>query len=379
MRYGFGLVVFIVLMAGCGREQESRPLTLTIGGRPVRPKGEISGPGGGGGVRTIDSGARIADVNGDGLPDIIRGQFQNYFDAYLNTGSGWSQSTVWVPPLAFATSTGLDTGTRIVDVNGDGLPEVIRSQDGWGQKAYRNTGTGWVQDNTWIPPVAVPFASNLGTDLGTRIVDVDGDGLQDIIRNQVGWGQTAYRNMGAGWVLDNTWLPPVSVPFASSTGTDLGTRIVDVNGDGLPDIIRSQVSWGQLAYRNTGSGWVQDNTWLPPVAVPFVSSTGTDLGTRIVDVNGDGLPDIIRSQTGWGAVVYLNTGAGWSSTTLWMPPIAFVGATGQDFGIRFADVNNDGFLDLLQSWANSWNRTFLNIGNGWQVDSTWAPPAPFVY
>ena len=42
-----------------------------------------------------DPGVRIADVNGDGLPDILQGWTDSaensHYDAWLNTGHGWTR------------------------------------------------------------------------------------------------------------------------------------------------------------------------------------------------------------------------------------------------------------------------------------------------
>ncbi len=95
-------------------------------------------------------GVRIADVNSDGLPDIIQG-FEdangvNHFNAWINTGSGWVASSTWDPPVVFSNN-GVDTGARIADVNGDGLPDIIQAYSDSGGTAHYgawiNDGDGW--------------------------------------------------------------------------------------------------------------------------------------------------------------------------------------------------------------------------------------------
>ncbi len=69
---------------------------------------------------------------------------------------------------------------------------------------------------------------------------------------------------------------------------------------------RSSTSHTNNVYLNTGSGWVQDTSW----SVPTDISSGTeDLGTRLADVNGDGLIDVVRglsSTTGINNDMYYN-------------------------------------------------------------------------
>jgi YD repeat-containing protein len=71
---------------------------------------------------------------------------------------------------------------------------------------------------------------------------------------------------------------------------------MDVNDDGLADIVQAYTDGGganhYAVYLNNGSGWVSDGAWNPPITFTL---NGTDNGTRIVDVNGDGLPDILQA------------------------------------------------------------------------------------
>jgi RHS repeat-associated protein len=73
---------------------------------------------------------------------------------------------------------------------------------------------------------------------------------------------------------------------------------------------------------------------------------------RLIDVNGDGLIDIVYSRTGgqWpGSGVFLNTGTGWVKGPAQMtPPVAFTEDGLADVGVRPLDVNGDGLLDFIQ-------------------------------
>jgi hypothetical protein len=82
--------------------------------------------------------AHLADVNGDGLPDIIQAGSQGS-GVWLNNGSGWTKSALYSIPFG-----GLDSskGARVVDVNGDGLADVVISSPNT-NTAYLNNGKGW--------------------------------------------------------------------------------------------------------------------------------------------------------------------------------------------------------------------------------------------
>jgi RHS repeat-associated protein len=312
---------------------------------------------------SADDGVRVADVNGDGLPDIVQGYSDSNgsttFGAYINNGADWTVSSTWNPPVAFVSST-IDMGVRIADVNGDGLPDILQGfEDAGGGTHYAawiNTGSGWVASSTWNPPVVF---SNNGVDTGARIVDVNGDGLPDIIQGYTDSGGMAHYgawiNNGSGWATSTIWTPPTI--FIASGTTDVGTRLADVNGDGLPDIIQAYEDGGGMshyaAYMNTGDGWATSTTsaWTSPV---IFANNGVDTGARIVDVNGDGLPDIIQANGSTTFAAYINNGAGWNSNSAWDPPIPFT-LNGTDNGARIVDVNGDGLPDIIQAYTDASN------------------------
>ena len=139
-----------------------------------------------------DTGLRLADVNGDGLPDLVQGlQTTNGLAAttWFNTGSGWVQaSTSWSVPTAFVdrTSNNADTGLRLADVNGDGLPDLVQglqTTNGLAATTWFNTGSGWVQASTsWGVPTAFVDRTSNNADTGLRLADVNGDGLPDLVQ-----------------------------------------------------------------------------------------------------------------------------------------------------------------------------------------------------
>src|SRR5208337_1674453 len=112
----------------------------------------------------------------------------------------------------------------------------------------------------------------------------------------------AYQQSNPGWTATSTWnAPAYFTDYQSTNNGDVGVRVADVNGDGLPDIIQSYVnSDGSMgtstAWINTGAGWVQNSAWSPPTYFTnYNAATNGDMGTRLIDVNCDGLPDIVQS------------------------------------------------------------------------------------
>lgn len=334
-----------------------------------------------------DRGVNVTDVNGDGLADEVQayhaynqtaGVYDTYDHVYINTGTGWTVDSNWSIPCTFTTVGPndhlYDGGGRLVDVNGDLLPDFICNNS-----TYINTGSTWTSSNSWNLPVNILYSSNY--DNGVRFGDVNGDGLVDIVQSFdtinpfVGthtYQQGVYLNKGNGWTLSSSWtLPNTSMLFANSNHTLYPVGLMaDINGDGLADLVN-----GNDVYMNSGSAWVLDAAWSTPVL------TGTMSG-RLADINGDGLVDLLDASALYGPwpnppvlswssnYVYLNTGSGWVRDYSRVIPAPFQENT-QDTGSRFADMNGDGVTDIIvdgagmipNNYAWSQNSQFVSQAN----------------
>ncbi|MDO8620285.1 MAG: FG-GAP-like repeat-containing protein, partial [bacterium] len=304
---------------------------------------------------------QIADVNGDGLPDIFQSSSSSGNPlssvVYLNTGHSWVQDTSWTVPVAFIVS-GYRIPYRVADINGDGLPDIFNSYASSGtftEEVYLNNGHGWTQDYSWTIPIA--FIIN-GVAYPYEIADINGDGLPDIFNSDVANGNPihseVYLNNGHGWTQDSTWTVPVAFTI---NGVAYPYQIDDINGDGLPDIFNSDVANGSPihseVYLNNGHGWTQDSTWNIPLA--FVIN-GAPVPYQIADINGDGLSDIFQSSSSSGnllsSAVYLNTGHGWTVDSSWTVPVAFI-LNGIKVPYYVTDINGDGLADFFNSYSSA--------------------------
>jgi hypothetical protein len=318
-----------------------------------------------------DNGLRLLDLNRDGLVDLT---FDNE-KSWINTGKGWSRTDAFVAPHNIVDANQLDTGMRYGDFNGDGLTDITRA-DGPADSdkdAWINTGNGWSYTAAWFVPLAAhPInAEDDNYDRGKRFIDFNGDGRTDILGN-VGEFQTAWINTGSGWAEDGVWTPPADAKFVDSLNNqeDEGVRIADVNGDGLPDLLHGEGGTRET-WLNTGSGWTMDNTYAVPFEAQFVDSrNGDDEGIRLADVNGDGLIDILSGKGSQQKRAWINTGAGWTEDSGWsIPELAqFIESDGDNKGVRMADVNGDGLPDILKTsperkaWINKASKNYLLKG-----------------
>lgn len=77
----------------------------------------------------------------------------------------------------------------MTDINGDGLPDVLKnflSRSGPNRLVYLNTGKGWLYHEKYTNTMPDTYITgqyyHLRIDMGTRIADIDGDGLKDLIQ-----------------------------------------------------------------------------------------------------------------------------------------------------------------------------------------------------
>ncbi|MBP2029401.1 RHS repeat-associated protein [Methanohalophilus levihalophilus] len=309
-----------------------------------------------------NEGERLADVNGDGLTDLVKGyknsQGTESYDAWINNGTGWEQDTSWRLPTYFSDN-GADAGVHFADVNGDGLADVIKGNSS--RDAWINNGTGWVQNSTWTPPV------EFYDDSRTRLSDVNGDGLIDIVSayNNGTEHYDAWINNGTGWEQNNSWNPPT---YFFQSGSTIAVQLADVNGDGLVDVIKSEDT-SKDAWLNNGTGWEQNSTWNPPIAF------NSDGRIRLSDVNGDGLVDIVSGYHDGSSANYdawINNGTGWEQDNSWNPPTYF-SKSGTTTAVQLTDVNGDGLADVVKSNSAEQSAAWIHTNNNASTEGYHTP------
>lgn len=274
----------------------------------------------------VERGVRYIDVNGDGKADVVRGwvndQAQNSdFAIYTNqysTSTGaysWSATSTnysgSIPTFAKITSAGLIlTGGLFGDVNGDGLPDYVTSLPGTlATTTYLGNGSAW-DATTTVFAAAKSFPTATSTETASQLVDVNGDGLDDWVYS-IGNNMYVLLNTGTGWSTspDPHWTFATSTLYLSGgTYYDRGIRFMDLNGDGLPDLVRSYQNTGgcsgaevadvKAVYLNTGSGWATSTAYTLPAYITSCIA-GALVSNEYVNFNGNGQQqqDVLSSVT----------------------------------------------------------------------------------
>ncbi len=220
----------------------------------------------------------VADVNGDGKPDIVvgNGGGDTSVGVLLGNGDGTFQPVL----LTYIASMGENNSVAVADVNGDGKPDLIVAtccQSNGDAAAAVLLGNG---DGTFQAPL---FYDAGGSGSVLVVADVNGDGKPDIV-------VTNYNNSNNSTVSvllgngNGTFQPAL----ISAAPDDAATLIVaDVNGDGKPDVLIYGNSIGVLL--GNGDGTFQSATYY---------HGGYCSSVAIADVNGDAIPDLVTANAG---------------------------------------------------------------------------------
>jgi len=286
----------------------------------------------------------VADINGDGMPDVLVANTcvssndctNGTVSVFLGKGNG-----TFRPPVTYSSGGQSAVSVAVADVNGDGkLDLLVANQSG------ENNGDGSVGvllgngNGTFRPPVTYDAGDSVTSSLA--VADLKGNGKQDLVVTNSGHA-TVNVLLGNG---DGTF--QAAVVYSTGGEIPVSVAVADVNGDGKPDLIVANWYSGTLGVLlGNGDGTFQ--------AAATYSSGGSSPDSVVAkDVNGDGKLDLVAancgsSQNGYGCgetdgVVSVLLGYGDGT---FQPAVAFSSGAFNDISVAVADVNGDGKLDIL--------------------------------
>lgn len=297
------------------------------------------------GVGGFPISATVADFDGDGLPDVATGNLTGgSVSVLINSTARGAAASTFADQQTFVTGSG-PRGAASGDFNGDGKPDLVTANE--------NDNTVSVLLNTTAAVGAPAFAAHQDFAVGAfafgvAVADFNGDGRADIV--------AVNAHDGTASVLFNTAAPgALAASFApqQTFETGLGANsvaVADVNGDGLPDLIVSSFSQSMLSVlvNTTPLG-----AMTPSFAAhqDFAAGRGSNWGEAF-DVNGDGLPDLVSTDSVDNTVsVLINTSARGGATVAFGERQTFaVGA--KPSHVAASDLDGDGRLDLIVANMN---------------------------
>ena len=257
-------------------------------------------------------GVGVIDINNDGLQDVIFTGNQVNNKLYLNKGNFQFEDIT--ESAGLKGYGGWSTGVSIIDLNQDGFKDIYISNAGYQEgsepvnELFINNG-----DNTFTEKASEYGLEEPGYTTHAAFFDYDGDGDLDV------------------YILNNSFIPVNTLN--NSNKRDLYAEDWDVK-----DFVKGG---GDKLLRNENGKFVD----VSKEAGIYGSLIGFGLGVTVGDVNGDHLQDIYVSNDFFERdYLYINQGDGTFSedSKKWMGHMSLA-----SMGADLADINNDGYPEIF--------------------------------
>jgi VCBS repeat protein len=279
----------------------------------------------------------VADLNGDGFPDIaISNDAPDKKLVYFNDGKGNFNigSEFGLPEWPIR-------NLCIADINNDGLPDLILANRGNAGKTSNyiclNEGKGQFNAD------CIAFAPYPATTITPA--DFNKDGFIDLV--------VPYRDRGQSYIYlgssDITFSDTRRIPFGPPDATIRVAAVADFNGDSILDIVTVDENKGVNLYFGQ-----KDQTF--SAGISLADSKIVPYALAVADLNNDGKADIIVGHVEALSTVFYNDGISRNFTS-----ISFGDSKGTVYGFAVGDFNEDGIPDIATARSDATN--ILYFGN----------------
>ncbi|MCP4641667.1 MAG: VCBS repeat-containing protein [bacterium] len=287
-------------------------------------------------------GVRLADVNGDGLPDIVTPWEEGgVIRVCVNPGAAAAHET-WPSVTVGRVPTPEDA--VLVDLDGDGAMDVVSSCEGTNRAVYVHwaprDAESYMDASAWTTEV-LPASQGVAMWMMCVPIQLDGEHGVDLVCAAkgkgalVGWFQcpenprdldawTWHRMCDAGWVMS--------------------VEVEDMDRDGDPDFVfsdRKGPSRGCRWIENPGVGPAQTQPW----TAHAIGTTDREvMFLAMADLTSDSLRDIVVNVKDDDFAVIVRYVGDW-----WTREIAHQENAGSGKGVAVADLDLDGRVDLAMT------------------------------
>lgn len=307
----------------------------------------------------------MADFNRDGHLDIVSvhesdTEYDGRPDGLIRIAFGTGDPDRWSSvTLGSGSEVGAPEDVAVGDLNGDGYLDIVAACELAHLIYFENPGKD-AATQTWarhIPKVA----SNRGSFIRVYITDLTGDGRVEVVTANKG-AQNPTLEMGPKAI---SWFSIEGSPLVSASWVEheltqvrwpINAQPVDLDGDGDLDIVGGSVAERRIMwFENLGMGRFSEHRIpVPATAVPPARRSAaerkvegavvTGFNMDFVDLSRDGRIDIVLAEASH-TLVWLEQPSGRDEA--WA--LHAIGANWPDqvTGIRIADINGDGRVDIM--------------------------------
>jgi hypothetical protein len=255
----------------------------------------------------------FADLNGDGLQDLIAGSADGFLYKYINEGPGkanqaGAQNLSAADAFSKPGKIMLDSGVPLItegyssvyarDLNKDGFLDLLIGSKAGNVQYSLNRGDGSLAPTASLISDGVPL--RLASFSAPAMGDVDMDGIEDLV---VGDGEgKVYLFRG---IKESPFFFQQGVEIVRLKALNAAPSVKDMNGDAIPDLVIGNSEGDLLVFINE----LRSNQWVEQGSI--TSTTMNQMGSNEIvgghnsvplwyDINHDGKDDLIVGQLEYG-------------------------------------------------------------------------------
>jgi signal transduction histidine kinase len=294
---------------------------------------------------------------------------EKQFPDYIEDNQGFSSQKL----ILYGITTDDEYGVAMADFNGDDKQDIYAVRIYEQNRLYINylglpelpvNSSGFTEEAVQRNAIGVNNVTQNELKLGISAADIDNDNDQDIYLCYLNSDNKLLINKGDGFFRN------VSAQKNRACGNlnrSNAAAFSDVDNDGDLDLFITSEDGSNRLFENDGTGHFTDIT-----ATSGLGSTGGGMCASFADVNSDGFPDLCVTFWYPSNKIYINESRNsrirFRDATQLTDIIKAVPAKSN--AVAFADVNNDGFIDLFIVNRNTENKLYLNDGHGLFTDKT---------
>lgn len=308
---------------------------------------------------TAAAAVAIADVNGDGRADVVvvnecisaTDCTSGDVGVLFGNGDGTFQA-----PVMYTAGYGADA-VAIADLNGDGNPDLVIADECVSSSSCNNGGVSILLNKGNGTFDAAETSSSGGNNaVGIAVDDLNNDGFADVVVVNQCVSKSNCNTGGVSVLLGNgngTLKSPVN--YSSGGYSALAVAVADLNGDGRPDIVATNLcSSAANCVDGVAAVLMGNGNGTFEAAVSYSTNGYGASSVAIGDVNGDGFPDLAidnicktSSSCAKGGIAVL-PGAGDGT---FEAPLLYSSDGNDASSVGMVDLNGDSKLDIVT--ANS--------------------------